>query len=127
MLAIVAPGQGAQTPGFLTPWLEHPVPRGCAARCREGHRPRPRPPRHDGDADEIRDTAVAQPLLAALALGHRAALELCPSGIDVVAGHSIGELPAAALAGALTPDAALRSPASAVARWPRHAPPRTPA
>ena len=24
MLIIVAPGQGAQTPGFLTPWLEDP-------------------------------------------------------------------------------------------------------
>ena len=24
MLVIVAPGQGAQTPGFLTPWLEDP-------------------------------------------------------------------------------------------------------
>ena len=25
VLAIVAPGQGAQTPGFLSPWLEDPV------------------------------------------------------------------------------------------------------
>jgi len=23
MLALIAPGQGAQTPGFLTPWVEH--------------------------------------------------------------------------------------------------------
>ena len=25
MLAIVAPGQGAQTPGFLAPWLSEPA------------------------------------------------------------------------------------------------------
>ena len=25
MLVIVAPGQGAQSPGFLTPWLEDPT------------------------------------------------------------------------------------------------------
>jgi [acyl-carrier-protein] S-malonyltransferase len=66
----------------------------------------------DGDAEEIRDTAIAQPLLVAAALATAAALDLLPPDPGaargrVVAGHSIGELPAAALAGVLSPEAAL--------------------
>ena len=71
MLVIAAPGQGAQTPGFLSPWLELP---GFADRLaawsdlagvdliRCGT---------TADADEIRDTAVAQPLLVAAAIADR--------------------------------------------------------
>lgn len=105
MLVIAAPGQGAQTPGFLAPWLELP---GVAeqigiwsdlAGCdliSYGT---------TGSADEIRDTAVAQPLLvaaslvAAGALGHHA---------GIAAGHSVGELAAGAIAGVITADDALR-------------------
>ena len=108
MLAVVAPGQGAQTPGMLTPWLEHPA---AAAALREAEKVTGLDLIRlgtTGDADEIRDTAVAQPLLTALALATAAALELGPSDIDVVAGHSIGELPAAVLAGVLAPADALR-------------------
>ncbi|GAA5060143.1 [acyl-carrier-protein] S-malonyltransferase [Thermocatellispora tengchongensis] len=104
MLAIVAPGQGAQTPGFLTPWLELP---GLADRLSTwsevvgldliayGT---------SAEADEIRDTAVAQPLLVAAALAAAEALGAEP---DLVAGHSVGELAAAALAGVLTTEQAL--------------------
>ena len=108
MLAIVAPGQGAQTPGMLTPWLEHPA---AAAALHDAEKVTGLDLIRlgtTGDADEIRDTAVAQPLLTALALATAAALELGPSDIDVVAGHSIGELPAAVLAGVLAPADALR-------------------
>ncbi len=60
------------------------------------------------DADEIKDTAVTQPLLVAAALAAAAELELPPASPDVVvAGHSVGELAAAALAGVSRPEAAV--------------------
>ncbi|RBQ19747.1 ACP S-malonyltransferase [Spongiactinospora rosea] len=100
MLVIVAPGQGAQKPGFLAPWLDLPgfADRLAAwseivgldlAACGT-----------TGSAEEIRDTAVAQPLLVAAALAAAAELGGTP---DLVAGHSVGEFAAAAIAGALTP------------------------
>ncbi|RVX43369.1 [acyl-carrier-protein] S-malonyltransferase [Nonomuraea polychroma] len=104
VLVVVAPGQGAQSPGFLTPWLELP---GLADRLGAwsevvgidliayGT---------TAGADEIRDTAVAQPLLVAAALASAEALGAAP---DVLAGHSVGEFAAAALAGVLTAEQAL--------------------
>jgi [acyl-carrier-protein] S-malonyltransferase len=113
MLFIAAPGQGAQTPGFLAPWLELP---GFADRLqawsdlagcdliRSGT---------TAGADEIRDTAVAQPLLVAAAIA--ATLDQVVTGAHPVsrqsvgvAGHSVGELAAGVLAGVITADAAMR-------------------
>jgi [acyl-carrier-protein] S-malonyltransferase len=105
VLVLVAPGQGAQTPGFLTPWLDLP---GAADRlgawsdaigldlARYGT---------EADADAIRDTAVAQPLLVAAGLLSAAALGDVTPG--AVAGHSVGEITAAAFAGVLDDTAAL--------------------
>lgn len=107
MLVIVAPGQGAQTPGFLLPWLAEPA---FAERLALYSTAVGLDLAHYGteaDAETIRDTAVAQPLLVASALA--VAAELLPSfeGVGMVAGHSVGELAAVALAGVISPTEAL--------------------
>ncbi|MET9115652.1 ACP S-malonyltransferase [Streptomyces longwoodensis] len=99
MLVLVAPGQGAQTPGFLTPWLELP---GAADRVAAWSDAIGLDLAHYGtqaDADEIRDTAVAQPLLVAAGILSAAALgDITPGA---VAGHSVGEFTAASFASVL--------------------------
>ncbi|MFB7504722.1 ACP S-malonyltransferase [Streptomyces broussonetiae] len=109
MLVLVAPGQGAQTPGFLTPWLELP---GAKDRVSAWSDAIGLDLAHYGtaaDADDIRDTAVAQPLLVAAGLVSAMALgdisEIAPGA---VAGHSVGEITAATFAGVLDDTAALR-------------------
>lgn len=105
MLVLVAPGQGAQTPGFLTPWLELP---GAADRVAAWSDAIGLDLAHYGtqaDADEIRDTAVAQPLLVAAGILSASALGAVAPG--AVAGHSVGEFTAAAFAGVLDDTAAL--------------------
>ncbi|WP_128381075.1 ACP S-malonyltransferase [Streptomyces cavernae] len=105
MLVLVAPGQGAQTPGFLTPWLELP---GAADRIAAWSDAIGLDLAHYGtqaDAEAIRDTAVAQPLLVAAGLLSASALGECTPG--AVAGHSVGEITAAGFAGVLDDTAAL--------------------
>ncbi len=107
MLAIVAPGQGSQTPGFLTPWLEV---RGVAERLRWYSEVVGRDLvalGTTGSADEIRDTAVCQPLLVAAGLATAGALLGGDERPRYYAGHSVGELTAAALSEMLSDEAAL--------------------
>ena len=111
MLALLAPGQGSQTPGMLTEWLELP---GAADRlaawseisgldlARLGT---------TATAEEITDTAVTQPLVvAATLLAHE---ELTKRGLlggaeTIVAGHSVGEIAAYAIAGVISADDAVK-------------------
>lgn len=111
MLAIVCPGQGAQTPGFLAPWLELPgfADRmawlsACAGIDLVAHGT-------TSDAETIRDTAVAQPLIVGSGLVSFLALFEHPADayrmVRAGAGHSVGEITAAVGAGVLSAEQAM--------------------
>ncbi len=100
MLAVVSPGQGAQAPGMLKSWIEIPAAREALEQFSDAAGIDLIDFGTTADADTIRDTAIAQPLLVASALAAYAALEVTPA---LAAGHSVGEFGAAAVAGVLSP------------------------
>lgn len=111
MLVIVCPGQGSQTPGFLAPWLELPGFRdrmqwlsAVAGIDLVKHGT-------ESDADTIKDTAIAQPLIVGSGLIALLAMFEHPAdGFRSVAGgagHSVGEITAAAAAGVITAEQAM--------------------
>ncbi|EPR76129.1 Malonyl CoA-acyl carrier protein transacylase [Leifsonia rubra CMS 76R] len=110
MIVVVAPGQGSQTPGFLAPWLDDPSLRDRLAAISEVAGIDLVTHGTTSDADTIRDTAVAQPLIVAAGLLTLTALlaDGRRKHIGAVAGHSVGEITAAAAASILSEDDAIR-------------------
>ena len=113
MLALLAPGQGSQTPGMLSPWLELPGADERIAAWSEVIGLDLARLGTTATAEEITDTSVTQPLVVAATLLAHA--ELTKRGLlagraadsTIVAGHSVGEIAAYAMAGVLSADDAV--------------------
>ena len=107
MLAIIAPGQGSQTPGMLSAWLEDAQVRTMAEEISDAIGLDVVRLGTTAEADEIKDTANAQPLIVAAGLISAHALG-ATGAFSYVAGHSVGEITAAAISGAITPIDAMK-------------------
>jgi [acyl-carrier-protein] S-malonyltransferase len=112
MIVVVCPGQGSQTPGFMLPWLDVPAFSASIRAMQSasgidlvGHGT-------VSDADTIRDTSVAQPLIVSAGVATLAALfgldGSVSEKISGVAGHSVGEITAAVASGVLTAEQAIQ-------------------
>lgn len=103
MIVVVCPGQGSQAPGFLTPWLELPSFKSSLLSMQEASGIDLVTHGTVSDADTIRDTAIAQPLIVAAGVATLAAMldgkSAAESGIAGVSGHSVGEITAAVVSG----------------------------
>jgi (acyl-carrier-protein) S-malonyltransferase len=109
VIVVVCPGQGSQTPGFLEPWLAVPGARTQLDRYSEAAGLDLVAHGTVSDADTIRDTAVAQPLIVAAGLITLTALlaDGRRKKVDGIAGHSVGEITASVGAGILSEDNAM--------------------
>ena len=111
MLAIVCPGQGSQTPEFLTPWLELPGLQEQLQTLSEQAGVDLIAHGTVSDEETIKDTAVAQPLIVAAGLLAANALQLDQLHTNtqvLIAGHSVGEITASVIAGVLPQESAMR-------------------
>ncbi len=109
MIIGLFPGQGSQTPGFLSPWLDLDGARERLAAYSDAAEVDLVAAGTEWDADAIRDTKVAQPLIVAASLlswhALRERTSATPTG---AAGHSVGEIAALAASAVLSDDEALR-------------------
>jgi len=110
VIVVVCPGQGSQTPGFLAPWLAEPSFADRLAGLSDAAGLDLATHGTESDADTIRDTAVAQPLIVAAGILAFDALTADGrgSGIGGIAGHSVGEITAASATGILDDADAMR-------------------
>lgn len=112
MIAVVCPGQGSQTPGFMLPWLDLPAFRSSIEAMQAASGIDLIAHGTVSDADTIRDTAVAQPLIVSAGVATIAALfELdgkVSDKISGVAGHSVGEITAAVASGIFTAEQGIK-------------------
>src|SRR6195952_5047774 len=104
VIVVVAPGQGSQSPGFLEPWIAEPRFKEHLQRISDSVEIDLVKHGTTSDADTIRDTSIAQPLIVAAGpLGLKGVLgDERRSFVGGVAGHSVGEITAAAASGVLT-------------------------
>jgi [acyl-carrier-protein] S-malonyltransferase len=111
LIALTCPGQGAQAPGFFKPWLEI---ESFKSEIEKYSTILDMDLVHFGteaDADQIKDTKIAQPLIVAASMASHAALIDAlkdSSFIQGVAGHSVGEIAAANIADVFDTEAALK-------------------
>ena len=100
MLSLLCPGQGSQKPGFMSSWLEIPEYKSKIEEFSEVISLDLVKHGTLSDEETIRNTAIAQPLIVAASIA--SASLLTRTNVSAVAGHSVGEVSAAALAGVLT-------------------------
>lgn len=112
MIVVVCPGQGSQTPGFMLPWLDLPAFKTSIESMQSASGIDLMAHGTVSDADTIRDTAVAQPLIVSAGVATLAALfensGAVSEKISGVAGHSVGEITAAVASGILTAEQGIK-------------------
>ena len=106
MLVILAPGQGSQKPGLMSSWLELPVFRSKLEEFSDTISLDLIKHGTLSDDETIRDTAIAQPLIVSASIATAALLDT--SNLSGVAGHSVGEVSAAAIANVLSDNEAMK-------------------
>jgi [acyl-carrier-protein] S-malonyltransferase len=109
VIVVVAPGQGSQTPGFLSPWVADPNYREHLERISDSVGIDLLKHGTESDADTIRDTSIAQPLIVAAGLLTIQGLfkDGIKGKIGGVAGHSVGEVTASVVSGILSEEEGL--------------------